>query len=418
MTAFLMVWKETGWPYENIVRLVHAFEQNGTVTEPWRIMAHTLSKPGDRVWALKQGAVPKVIFGVGRIVGEPALGDAGDGTIKMMVDVRFESLVDPTKHHLIDEQALRTVLGPNQVGARASGYPIEDEQSEQLEKLLLRQRPVSNSANGAWTDAELRATVADYFSMLKAELAGESYSKKEHRDRLRGSVSRSEGSIEFKHQNISAVLQEVGLPWIKGYKPRGNYQEALFPVIEDQLVEDIGELDSSANELPREVDLTGIFVAPPPPQAPAERRRADQFVSKFDVAARDAANRNLGREGERFVVAVEQKRLSAAGRPDLAQKVQWMSDSVGDGLGYDIHSFEPSGCSLFIEVKTTRGPMTAPFYVTENERRVATEKGGDFRLYRVFDFGEAPKIYFLQGALEKSLALAPIAYRAHVGILL
>jgi hypothetical protein len=418
MTAFLMVWKETGWPYENIVRLVHTFEENGTVAEPWRIMAHTLSKPGDRVWALKQGAGPKVIFGVGHIAGEPALGDAGDGTIKMMVDVRFESLVDPTKHHLIDEQALRAVLRPTQVGARASGYPIEDEQSERLEELLLEQRPVSNSANGAWTEAELRATVADYFSMLKAELAGESYSKKEHRDRLRGSVSRSEGSIEFKHQNISAVLQEVGLPWIKGYKPRGNYQEALFPVIEEQLVGDIGQLDSSVNELPGEVDLSEIFVAPPPPQAPDERRRADQFVAKFDVAARDAANRNLGREGERFVVALERKLLNAAGRPDLAQKVQWMSDCVGDGLGYDIHSFEPSGCSLFIEVKTTRGPKTAPFYVTENERRVATEKGGDFRLYRVFDFGRTPKIYLLQGALEKSLSLAPVAYRARIGFLL
>jgi hypothetical protein len=154
MTAFLMVWKETGWPYENIVRLVHTFEQNGTVTEPWRIMAHTQSKPGDRVWALKQGTGQKVIFGAGHIAGEPALGDAGDGTIKMMVDVTFDSLVDPKKHLLIDEQSLRAVLRPSQVGARASGYPIEDEQSERLEELLLRQRPVSNSATDAWTEAE------------------------------------------------------------------------------------------------------------------------------------------------------------------------------------------------------------------------------------------------------------------------
>jgi TPR repeat protein len=65
MTAFLLTWKETGWPHENIVRMVATLEAQGHVDEPWRVAAQNMAKPGDRVWVLKQGRGPKGIFGVG-----------------------------------------------------------------------------------------------------------------------------------------------------------------------------------------------------------------------------------------------------------------------------------------------------------------------------------------------------------------
>jgi hypothetical protein len=37
MTAFLLTWKETGWPHENIVRMVATLDEQGHVDEPWRI---------------------------------------------------------------------------------------------------------------------------------------------------------------------------------------------------------------------------------------------------------------------------------------------------------------------------------------------------------------------------------------------
>jgi hypothetical protein len=40
MTAFLLTWKEAGWPHENIVRMVATLEAHGHVDEPWRIAAH------------------------------------------------------------------------------------------------------------------------------------------------------------------------------------------------------------------------------------------------------------------------------------------------------------------------------------------------------------------------------------------
>jgi hypothetical protein len=53
-----------------------------------------------------------------------------------------------------------------------------------------------------------------------------------------------------------------------------------------------------------------------------------------------------------------------------------------------------------LEVKTTRGGINTPFFVSENERRVAAEMGHEFRIYRVFAFENEPKIYQIPGPLE------------------
>ena len=64
------------------------------------------------------------------------------------------------------------------------------------------------SAEGTnWTRLEVEAIVADYFDMLDQELRGQAFNKSEHRRRLKAVLDgRSDGSIEYKHQNISAVL--------------------------------------------------------------------------------------------------------------------------------------------------------------------------------------------------------------------
>ena len=50
-------------------------------------------------------------------------------------------------------------------------------------------------------------------------------------------IGRTHRSVEFKHQNISAVLDELGMPWIPGYKPKRNYQNAIFDAIDRYLTE-------------------------------------------------------------------------------------------------------------------------------------------------------------------------------------
>ena len=68
-----------------------------------------------------------------------------------------------------------------------------------------------------WTREEVEAIVADYLLMLTLELSGQKYSKAEHRRQLQTKLQqRSEGSIEFKHCNISAVMIDIGFPSIRG----------------------------------------------------------------------------------------------------------------------------------------------------------------------------------------------------------
>ena len=83
-----------------------------------------------------------------------------------------------------------------------------------------------------WSDSEIDAIVGNYFEMLEHEEEGRVFSKAEHRRALMKTIARSEGSIERKHMNISAVLVALGLPYVDGYKPYRNYQNALFEAVE------------------------------------------------------------------------------------------------------------------------------------------------------------------------------------------
>ena len=83
-----------------------------------------------------------------------------------------------------------------------------------------------------WQDDELDVIVDDYFEMLAAELSGRSYVKSAHSSALISRLGRTHGSLEYKHRNISAVLDVLGMPWILGYKPMHNYPNAIFDAIE------------------------------------------------------------------------------------------------------------------------------------------------------------------------------------------
>lgn len=275
-------------------------------------------------------------------------------------------------------------------------------------------------AGEVWSDREVELVVADYFDMLSLELGGETYIKSHRNAALQQLTGRSKGSIEFKHQNISAVLQSLVLPWIRGYKPRANYQRALFEAIERHL-ERVGPSLLNATDAPaagfvlQEAPGRSLFIEPPPSlrqQTSALPEPMKRLVRKFDPATRDARNRALGRRGEELVYLSEQETLSRAGRDDLARKVRWVSDVEGDGAGYDILSFDPSGAERLIEVKTTTGGQFTPFFLSENERSLAEARGDAFRLRRLYDFAQQPRAFDLVPPLEGKILLRPISYRA------
>ena len=94
----------------------------------------------------------------------------------------------------------------------------------------------TNNENREWSLDEVEAIVDDYLDMLGKEVRGERHIKAERRRSLRPLLDRrTDGAIELKHCNISAVLSSMGLRYIDGYKPRRNLQDLLRKVVESRV---------------------------------------------------------------------------------------------------------------------------------------------------------------------------------------
>jgi hypothetical protein len=273
----------------------------------------------------------------------------------------------------------------------------------------------------AWSRQEVEATVADYFHMLMLELSGQSYNKSAHRKLLLQQLDgRTDAAIEKKHQNISAILIQYGVPYISGYKPLGNYQALLREVVEERIMVD-SRLDHAAEAAcstpaasPLLSNYSSLLVDPPKFNHVASEPEAAGGYSpvpqKRDYLAREARNASLGLAGEEFVLNYEHYRLRSLGKDGLADRVEHVSQTKGDGLGYDILSFDTTGRERFIEVKTTAFGKETPFYVSRGELRFAKEYENAFHLYRLFDFRREPKLFDLSGSLERHCSLNPVTY--------
>ena len=273
----------------------------------------------------------------------------------------------------------------------------------------------------SWSREEVEATVADYFAMLELDLRGEDYNKSAHRRALlRLLKDRSDTAVERKHMNISAVLRDLDHPWIDGYKPYGNYQSLLFEIVKGRLnsdqgvkkvVEDLAVLPAA---LPDMLGLLNRWTTAPayeqvdPVAGPNRERRG----RKINYLKREAQNMSLGAAGEQFVLRFEAERLHSLGKTKLADRIEHVSNTQGDGLGYDILSFDDSGRERLIEVKTTAYGKRTPFFVTKNELECSRDERERYHLYRVFAFRKSPGLFRIQGPLDQSFNLEPSQYVA------
>ncbi|MCP5143209.1 MAG: DUF3883 domain-containing protein [Gammaproteobacteria bacterium] len=293
-----------------------------------------------------------------------------------------------------------------------------------FENIDENQRDDLRGAIQGWSPQECEIITRDYLDMLSKELAGIAFSKAEHRRALLGLLNnRTEGSIEYKYQNLSAVLLDLGLPYVAGYKPAFNYQRLLGDIVEAQVVGKYDRLDSLINSRPESrpdmalVDWTAVLANPPervnrsggiPQRDPVPRR--------YNYAEREIRNRRLGEDGEAFALEFEKYRLTQAGLRKLARSVRWTSRDEGDGAGYDIRSFElDSKEEIFIEVKTTTGGKFQPFYISANEVAFSEENAAHYALYRVFAFARRPQIFVLSGNIHRHVELSPTEYSARIG---
>jgi len=287
--------------------------------------------------------------------------------------------------------------------------------------LNLRERLLNPTKGWSWQECEL--IVADYFQMLENELRGEKYNKSEHNRKLQDLLkNRSKGSIEKKHQNISAILNEIGAPIIDGYKPLSNYQKNILPDIIGAVVASNQSIEQIIHSnIIRDTDIPAIsnildsLVEAPESRLIEDTSRAypagSYVPKKRDYLAQAKRNQNLGLAGEKFIINFEKAHLVAKGKDNLAEQVEHISLD-DDSKGFDIKSYEENGRDRLIEVKTTRYDRYSQFYVSPNELNTSKMYEKQYHLYRLFTFDKHPRFFVRRGDIEKNFKIKPSAYLA------
>ncbi|MCY3898112.1 MAG: DUF3883 domain-containing protein [Caldilineaceae bacterium] len=297
---------------------------------------------------------------------------------------------------------------------------------EGLRALIPQDVGVDKSADSSvWTERENYAIVSDYLAMLEYEQQGITYDKTEYTQALIETTGRSNESIEFKHRNISEAMGTLGLPWINGYTPLKCYQRSLHEAVKTHFEErpDLFAFLTGEAENLQELNFSDSigFDNSAPPREPPEQEMSEEFealMGRFGhPAERDARNKKLGTAGEQLVFEFEKRRLLAIGQDELSDRVRWIAKDKGDGLGYDILSFCGKGDQpdreLWLEVKTTNGSATTPFFITENELRVSNERPDVYRIVRLYDFRKQARAFYLTPPLDKEVTLIPSIFKAY-----
>lgn len=274
---------------------------------------------------------------------------------------------------------------------------------------------------GDWSEIEIYSIVEDYFKMLFTELKGEKYSKTEHRKNLHKLIPyRSEGAIEFKHQNISAVLINLGQLYIKGYLPRFNYQK----VLEDKVVEYLHQNKSAENSFKHYVEkeptiseiikFEKLIVKAPSVNSVTEPPPAYlRNPVKINYLEKEQRNLSLGILGEELVLAYEKWYLIKVGKEKLADEVRWVSKEEGDGSGFDILSKNIDGTDKYVEVKTTKLGKETPFFFSRNELLFSETKAENYHLFRLFNFENKPQLFIKNGNLRTICRSVPINFKGY-----
>ena len=274
----------------------------------------------------------------------------------------------------------------------------------------------------AWSYYEVSLIVHDYFNMLIAQFSGEEFNKTQHRRKLKPLLrNRSDGSIEFKHQNISAILASLGLPYLIGYRPRYNYQKTLADHVLDYLInnnefERYFERFSDKIVTPTELDFQSPkFIVNPPAIRKIEEPEVlfDRRPVKVNYILKEQNNQILGNSGEELVIRYEKWRLTNNGYASLADKIEWISRDQGDGAGFDILSRNNDGSDRYIEVKTTKLSKEAPFYFSSSELKFSLMHKERYHLYRLFNFDKSPGMFTKRGDFNSICRSEPVVYKGY-----
>lgn len=169
----------------------------------------------------------------------------------------------------------------------------------------------------------------------------------------------------------------------------------------------------------RETDSTDINKAKISNTTIKERLEKKRKFSARRVDFNIINNENtvLGDAGEIFALEWERNRLKNLNVSfDILDEVIHFSKKYGDGAGYDILSRKDNSYELlYIEVKTTKGGLNTPFYMSENEKTFMDIYCDNVLIYRVYNYNHETNVgeieIITQSILEKDYLFNPITYK-------
>jgi len=135
-------------------------------------------------------------------------------------------------------------------------------------------------------------------------------------------------------------------------------------------------------------------------------------ASHVDYIEEAKKQKDIGDAGEEFVYQYERVQVKKY-KLSKKKQVRKVAKLDGDGLGYDILSYDKNGHEIYIEVKTTSGAEDASIFITANELKMSEEHPEQYYLYRVYDFDKSTmsgKLSIRKGSL-KDLCISAQTYK-------
>ena len=183
--------------------------------------------------------------------------------------------------------------------------------------------------------------------------------------------------------------------------------------------------DNANEEIPEFIiDTDKLFDNEVPKPSFVENKKIKSKVkgklTKIDYIKKNKINKKKGDAGEKAIFILEKRRLENLGRLDLSEQVEWVSQTKGNGLGYDIESWDIKDGEvrkIYIEVKTTEGGINKPFEISDTEVRISEELSENYYIYRIFDMKKLlskVNYYKVQGAIRENFELRPTDYTAYI----
>lgn len=154
MATYLLTWNPARWPWDDLPKCIAQIEKKGYWDDSWGTGSTRKILPGDRVFLMKLGDKRRGLVGSGwatSTVYEDQHWDEdlkAKGRLILSVDVRFDTLLDPSKDMLPREWLVGEIYSKMHWTPQGSGVTIPEDVAEKLEEDWARflNKPVTRPA--------------------------------------------------------------------------------------------------------------------------------------------------------------------------------------------------------------------------------------------------------------------------------